>query len=84
MQTTCFAGTLYFQSVPFEMAFHCAIVPLKLMVVSPVQPKKAYLPMLVTLPPIVTRVSPVQPSKAEMPMLVTLFGSVMFVSPVQP
>lgn len=34
-------GTLYFQSVPFEIAFHCVIVPLKLMVVSPVQPKKA-------------------------------------------
>lgn len=66
------------------MAFHCAIVPLNLMFVRLVHLEKTYLPMLVTLPPIVTRVSPVQPSKAEMPMLVTLFGSVMFVSPVQP
>ena len=42
------------------------------MLVSPVQPKKAHSPMLVTLSGIVTLVSPVQSSNAEPPMLVTL------------
>lgn len=54
------------------MAFHCAIVPLKVMLVSPVQPEKAKEPMLVTLSGIVTLVSPVQPAKAPPPMLVPL------------
>lgn len=41
LHTTCVAGTPAFQLLPFDMAFHCAIVPLKLMVVSPLQPEKA-------------------------------------------
>ena len=77
-------GTLRFQKEPFEIAFHCAIVPLNLMLVSPVQPEKANKPMLVTPLPIVTLVSPLQSLKAELPMLITLSGIVMLVSPVQP
>ena len=44
------------------------------MLVSPLQPEKAELPMLVTLSGIVTLVSPVQPEKASAPILVTLSG----------
>ena len=38
VQITRVAGTLFFQLSPFDMAIHCAIVPLKAMLVSPVQP----------------------------------------------
>ena len=50
--------------------------------VKPLQPWKAYSPMLVTLLPIVTEVKPVQPEKALPPMLVTLLGIVTEVKPV--
>ena len=49
VQITCVAGTLLFQYEPFDMAFHCAFVPLKLMLVKLVQSRKAESPMLVTL-----------------------------------
>ena len=83
MQTTSVARTLDFQLEAFSIAFHCAIVPLKAILVRPLQPKKAPPPMLVTLLPIVTLVSPSQPLKADLPMLVTLSGIVMLVRPVQ-
>ena len=52
-------GTLYFQLEPLDTAFHCAFVPLNLMLVSLVHSPKAEPPMLVTLSGIVTLVSPV-------------------------
>ena len=48
-----------------------------------VQPEKAYFPMLVTLPGIVTAVRPLQLEKAQFPMLVTLFGMVTAVRLLQ-
>ena len=54
------------------------------MLVSPVQPLNAQLPMLITLSGIVMLDSPVQSENALPPMLVTLSGIVMLVSPVQP
>ena len=51
--------------------------------VKPVQPENAELPMLVTPSPIVTLVKPVQPENALYPMLVTLSGIVTLVKPVQ-
>ena len=85
MQTTLHAlGTLSFQLMPLDISFHCTIVPLKVMLVRPLQPEKARAPMLVTLSGIVMLASPVQPSKAESPMLVTLSGIVTLVRLVQP
>lgn len=73
VQTTLHAfGTLYFQFEPFSIAFHCAIVPLKAMLVRLVQCAKAPSPMLVTPSGIVMFVSPVQPQKASLPILVPL------------
>ena len=43
------AGTLKFQFAPFVMEFHCAWVPLKVMVESLEQLEKAYTSMLVTV-----------------------------------
>ena len=54
------------------------------MLVSPLQPENAALPMEVTLLPIVMLVSPVQPENAQSPMEVTLSGIVMLVNPVDP
>ena len=52
--------------------------------VKPVQPSKAYIPMLVTLSGMVIDVKPLQPEKADCPMLITLSGMVMDVKPLQP
>lgn len=84
VQTTFVAGTSYFQLESLDIAVHCFIVPLKVILVSSLQPEKAPSPMLVTLPPIVTLVSPVQPLKAEEPMLVTPLPIVTLVRPLQP
>ena len=54
------------------------------MLVNPVQPSKAELPMLVTLSGMAMLVKPVQPWKTLGPMLVTLLGMAMLVKPVQP
>ena len=51
---------------------------------SPVQPLKAYPPMVVTEFGIVIEVSPVQSQKAASPMVVTELGIVIDVSPEQP
>ena len=52
--------------------------------VRPLQPRKALLPMIVTLLGMVIDVRPLQPEKAEYPMLVTLLGMVIDVRPLQP
>lgn len=60
VQITCVAGTLSFQLMPLDISFHCAIVPLKVMLVRPLQPEKAAQPMLVTLSGIVMLVKLLQ------------------------
>ena len=82
-QTTLVAGTLYFQFEPFEIAFHCAFVPLKVMLVNLVQEKNVQSPMLVTLSGIAILVKPEQEAKALLPMLATLSGITMLVNPEQ-
>lgn len=51
---------------------------------SPLQPTKARLPMLVTLSGTVMLVKAPHPEKANSPMCVTLAGIVTLVRPVQP
>ena len=80
MQISVYAPVPLFQPTFFSIAFHFAFVPLYRIVVSPVQPENAEMPMLVTLDGIVMLVSPVQSLNAEFPMLVTLDGIVTFVS----
>lgn len=61
VQTTLHAlGTLSFQLMPLDISFHCTIVPLKVMLVRPLQPEKAAQPMLVTLSGIVMLVKLLQ------------------------
>jgi len=55
----------------FVISFHCALVPLNLMPLSPVQPKNAEEPMVVTLSGMVTLVRLEQEENAEEPMIVT-------------
>lgn len=69
LHVTEVTGMFSFQPSPLLRAFHCALVPLKVMVASPVQPSKASSPILVTLAGIVMLVRPVQRLKEE-PMLV--------------
>lgn len=76
-------GTSNFQLKSLDIAFHCAIVPLKAILVRPLQPKKAELPMLVTLSGIVILVSLAQCMNAALPMLVTPSGIVMLVKLLQ-
>ena len=54
-----------------------------IILVSPLQPENAELPMLVTLSGIMMLVSPLQPENAEFPMLVTLpsDGMTLFLQP---
>ena len=52
--------------------------------VNPMQPAKAFYPMLVTESGIVTLVSPLQPENVLDPILVAESGIVTFVRPVQP
>ena len=70
-------------SYPFSIAFHCALVPLKVIVVRPLQLENAPDPMLVTLSGIVTEVKPLQLENAKTSMLVTEFGIVTVVKWVQ-
>ena len=51
---------LRFQLDPFLIASHCAFVPLKSILVKPLQPWNAYEPMLVTPSGIMILVKPVQ------------------------
>jgi hypothetical protein len=64
---------------------HFLFIPVPIVTeVRPLQPEKAYSPMLVTLLGIVMEERPLQPEKALSPMLVTLLGIVMEVRPLQP
>ena len=54
------------------------------MLVKPVHPKNALLPMSITLSGIVMLVKPVHPKNASSSMLVTLSGIVTLVKPVHP
>ena len=58
VQWTVKEPVLKFQNFPFLMAFHCALVPLKVMFVRPVQSSNAWSPMLVTLSGIVMLLRP--------------------------
>ncbi len=52
LQTTFVAGTYFFQSPPFSIAFHSAFVPANVILVKLAQFMNAISPMFVTLPPI--------------------------------
>ena len=76
-------GTPYSQPEDLLIDSHSLIVPLKLIVVSPLQSENAYAPIEVTLLGIVILVSPLQQLNAESPIDVTLSGMVILVSPLQ-
>jgi hypothetical protein len=59
-------------------------LPRKVILVKPVQPRNASLPMLKTFSGMVILVKPVQPENALLPILKTLLGMVTLVKPVQP
>lgn len=54
------AETPLFQSLPFNIVFHCETVPVKRISLSPTQPLNAESPIEVTLSGIVILVSPLQ------------------------
>ena len=73
-QMTLVAGTLYFQSDSFVIAFHSVMVPLNVMLINLEQLWNALQPMLVTLPETITLVIAEQPANAKSQILVTLSG----------
>lgn len=75
---------MLFHQEPFDIAFHCAFVPLNVIEVNFVQLENAEIPMLVTLTGIVIEVKPVQYWNAESPMLVTLSGIMIEIKSLRP